>query len=460
MKAFLKNKLAGRKVLILGFGVEGQSTYRLLRGYFPELPIAIADRCDSLPNHGLCQHALTTTIAGPTYLDCLSDFDLIIKTPGLPLRDIPAIFNPSHFTSQTGLFLEAYRNQVVGITGTKGKTTTASLVHHIFKAAGLDTLLVGNMGRPPFEVIKQISPQTQVVFELSSHQLETATVSPKVALLLNIYQEHLDHYKSYLHYQLAKYNIARFQQPDDYFIYFGKDQRINTLIRETPLKSKLIAFGTDSPEKELVFIRNGVLYAHLNSRPEKICEMRDLKALAGDHNRLNLAAAAAACLIKEISPEVIGKAAMTFESLPHRLEKVGVYGGKIFYNDSIATIPEAVMMAVDTLRDVDCLILGGYDRGIDYHDFAAFLSQSTINHLVLTGKAGLRLYNILQADYQCAGRCSFFEKFDDAAIAAIVKTESGKICLLSPAASSYDQFKNFEHRGNRFREIIEDYFSQ
>ncbi|MDP2423125.1 MAG: UDP-N-acetylmuramoyl-L-alanine--D-glutamate ligase [Bacteroidales bacterium] len=456
MKAFLENKLSGKKVLILGVGIEGQSSYRMLREFFPTMPLAIADQRVELPNPGLWQHPLTSIRTGFAYLEGLADYDLVIKSPGISMETLHDCLQPRQLTSQTALFLEAYRSKVIGITGTKGKTTTSHLVHHVLKTAGMDALLVGNMGLPPFEVVGRIGDHTQVVFELSSHQLENLTVSPHIAVLLNIYQEHLDHYASYKHYQLAKFNIARHQQEGDWFIYAGEDARIATLVNEIPIKSNKVPYGFDLSANGLVFSKDQVLYTRKKGKPYMVCDQRPLTMLPGRHNQLNMMAAVAVCLLKGIKPEIIGKAAASFKALPHRLEKLGEIGGKIFYNDSIATIPEAAIVAVAALQGVDCMILGGHDRGIDYSEFVRFLGESNIPHFVFTGLAGLRIFEALLAGYSCWERCSFFDKFDDAVRAAIEKTAPGKICLLSPAASSYDQFKNFEHRGNRFREIVKE----
>ena len=149
----------------------------------------------------------------------IDNYDIAIKSPGIPSNSLPSILRQVVITSQTDIFLQCYGSQSIGITGTKGKSTTASLVYHILKNAGLNTLLVGNIGIPPFDCIAEIKPESIVVLELSSHQLEYISHAPHIAILLNIFQEHLDHYHSYLDYQLAKLNIGKYQKPSDYFIY-------------------------------------------------------------------------------------------------------------------------------------------------------------------------------------------------------------------------------------------------
>jgi UDP-N-acetylmuramoylalanine--D-glutamate ligase len=460
MKEFLNSRIKGKRVLILGMGAEGRSTYRLLRKLFPEQVFTLADRRKELVNEIELNHSATKFQLGTGYLNKLDSFDLIIKSPGISLAQLPVAVLHEKLTSQTALFLEMFRDRTIGITGTKGKSTTASLIHHLFTAADKDALLIGNIGVPPFDVLDWIKDETLIVFEMSSHQLEGVLVSPHIAVVLNIYQEHLDHYANYRAYQLAKYNIARWQKPGDFFIYHYNDVEIPALIHEMIPASKLLPFALNEAPDVQTFILAGEVFTKTDSRLENICNLNGLNFLHGKHNLLNLLAALSACRAVGVEGKHFCSALETFKGLPHRMEFVGEFGGAWFYNDSIATIPEAVIYALETIGDVGTLILGGYDRGVDYTALIAWLGTAPPMKLYFTGNAGTRLKNELESGFPGRHACTWFDDFDEMISVAITATSKGQSCLLSPAAASYDKFMNFEHRGNRFREIIRTHFSR
>jgi UDP-N-acetylmuramoyl-L-alanine---L-glutamate ligase len=459
MKKFLNSKIQGKRVIILGLGAEGKSTYKLLRKLFPEQIFTLADRRDDLANDIELKHSATKFQLGSAYLKNLYSFDLIIKSPGISLKQLPTDLQPEKLTSQTELFLEFYRNQTIGITGTKGKSTSASLTHHMLTAAGKDALLIGNIGVPPFDVLDQIHDDTLVVFELSSHQLEGLKVSPHIAVLLNIYQEHLDHYSSYRAYQMAKYNIARWQNPGDFFIYHHNDFEIAALLGEMPPASMKLPFALAEKADVRFFVSQGVVFSKTSRMQVKICDLKGLKFIAGNHNLLNLLAALSACFAAGVESNELCGSLASFKGLPHRMEFIGELNGIRFYNDSIATIPEAVIYALETIGDVDTLLLGGYDRGIDYSGLTAYLGKTSAKNIFLTGNAGKRLKSELESGFPDQHNYQWFEDFDKMVLQAIASTSQGRSCLLSPAAASYDRFMNFEHRGNRFREIIRNRFA-
>lgn len=452
----LEDCILGKKVLILGFGREGKALFAFLRKNYPNQEIWIADKNVEIktvqaidPDFG------NQLISGDSYLESLRDFDLVVKTPGIPLTMIEGKMDLAKLTSQTNLFLKLFRNQVVGITGTKGKSTTSSLVYHILKQFTVDVVLVGNIGVPPFEVIEQLKPSTIIVFELSSHQLEIVDVSPRISILLNIYQEHLDHYNySFIHYQLAKYKIAQFQGPNDFFIYNNENEQITDLMRLMPLESTTLGFGYDCHKDSSAWLEldRAIIRPQNTAIPLTINRKNGIK-LIGDHNLLNTMAAILAVKTFGIPDELILDAVSSFRGLDHRIEYVGCYNQRHFYNDSISTIPEASVQAVKALGRVEVLILGGKDRGIDYTPIVQYLIQNPLEGLVFTGDAGQRMKELLiEAGYN--GLMEFFNEFDAMVEYAKSITPVDGICLLSPAASSYDKFNNFEERGNRFKMLV------
>ncbi len=206
--------LRDRTVLLVGFGREGQSSYRYIRKYFPEKPIAVADK-----NAVSVDDPFVTCICGENYLDCIGDFDVVLKSPGISFKNVDA---PTHteITCQVDLFLRFADCRKVGVTGSKGKTTTSTLTYQMLKAAGKDCRLIGNIGVPVFDSLADLTPDTVAVIEMSSHQLEFTHASPEVAVLTNLYEEHLEHYKGgFAGYTAAKSHIALYQRPQDVFIY-------------------------------------------------------------------------------------------------------------------------------------------------------------------------------------------------------------------------------------------------
>lgn len=429
----ITEELKGKKILILGFGREGRSTLRFIRRHLPEAPVYVADA-----NAGLEEELRQLLpeghfILGPDYLQSVPRFDLVMQSPGICLKDHLSLFERVQLTSQTELFLKAYRDQCIAVTGTKGKSTTSSLISHLLKETGHEVLFGGNIGLPLFELIPQITPRTQIVLELSCHQLEFVRVSPHIAVLLNLFEEHLDHYRDYEAYQQAKYNIARYQQPDDYFISPLADARVARLRQLCPTASHPLLFQAENLPDEL---------------------KSEAFPLKGEHNRLNAYAALLAVQAADpgLETERWYPALQTFQSLPHRLEYVGCVRDIRFYNDSISTIPQAAVAAVNAIGNVDTLILGGLDRGIDYTPLRELFQHSEVRNFLFTGAAGRRMMALAEGVEN--KHLAFFEKYEDIVREAFRLTEPGRVCLLSPAAPSYDAFRNFEERGDVFKKLV------
>ena len=429
----MTEELAGKRVLVLGYGREGRSSFRYLREHLPDADLSVADANTALDAELSPLLPPSKRLLGPDYMQAVPQFDVVMQSPGICLKDSMPLFEHVLLTSQTDLFLKAFRKQCVGVTGTKGKSTTASLVHHLLRESGRDTLFGGNIGLPLFEIASRVRPETVVVLELSCHQLEFVRYSPHIALLLNLYEEHLDHYRDFMAYQLAKYNITRFQEPDDLLVCSAGDGRISALLRRFPPRGEVLRFG-DAPLP-------GWMYS------------ADFP-LVGEHNRRNAEAALLAVrrLCAFGDDEAVRQAVSRFHGLPHRLEYVGCAGGIRFYNDSISTIPQAAVAAVAAIGGVGTLMLGGMDRGIDYSPLLPLFRQSAVCNFLFTGQAGRRMMSMIGP---VPGKTFlFFEKFEDMVDAAFRLTAPGSACLLAPAAPSYDAFKNFEERGDVFKKLV------
>ncbi|MDP1621952.1 MAG: UDP-N-acetylmuramoyl-L-alanine--D-glutamate ligase [Bacteroidales bacterium] len=460
-----------KSIVLLGFGREGQSTYSLLRKVFPEKPLTIADLSETVrENPMILEDKYVQFITGTDYLRKLNDFDVIFRSPGIPVWQLIShageFFNSpgdllakclipkAKITSQTELFLEFYSKQVIGITGTKGKSTTASLIHHIFKTAGKDVLLAGNIGNPVFHFIDIIDQDTVIVIELSSHQLEFLKLAPRFAVLLNVYQEHLDAYENYEAYQLAKSNITKYQHPGDFIIYNDDDPLVKMLIEPYLANRTGYPFSMQLQPRPGGFVQDGVVCFSTDDLVVPVWKIHQDRFLRGEHNLKNILAAVNVAMLYGIDTEVIRDGIGTFKGLAHRLEYVGEFGKIHFYNDSIATIPEACMEAIKAIPNVDTLIAGGFDRGIDYSLLADFLSRSAVRNFILVGEAGKRIMEHLALVDQAGKKLFCINRFDEFKEIAFGETKAGCTCLLSPAAASYDEFRNFEERGKRFRELV------
>jgi UDP-N-acetylmuramoyl-L-alanine---L-glutamate ligase len=471
---FIRQRFADKSIVLLGFGREGQSSYAVLRKIFPDKQLTIADLNDGVNENPLLKHDdHLHFITGPDYLMKLPGYDVIFRSPGIPVWKIireaappvnSAEYHNNHspalsilrekITSQTELFLEYYSKQVIGITGTKGKSTTSSLIHHIFKTAGRDVLLAGNIGNPVFHFIDLITPGTTIVFEMSSHQLEFLKLAPHIAVLLNLFQEHLDAYETYEAYQLAKLNITKYQQPDDFIIFNADDPQVGKLVAPYLENRHSCPFSVIEKPHPGGFIRDGFVCFAGENMVTPVWKIHQDRFLRGEHNLKNIMAAVNVAMICGIETDMIQDGVATFKGLEHRLEYVGEFDHIHFYNDSIATIPEACMEAVKAIPNVDTLIAGGFDRGIDYSGLAEFLSRASVRNLILLGAAGKRIKEHLVLIDHSGKKIFYINRFDDFKAIAFRETRAGHACLLSPAAASYDEFKNFEERGKRFRELV------
>ncbi|MGM0565507.1 MAG: UDP-N-acetylmuramoyl-L-alanine--D-glutamate ligase [Bacteroidota bacterium] len=434
-----------KSILILGFGLEGQSTLRFLRKHFPDKEIFIADRDDSLPEQH--QHLEQVSwITGEKYLDNATDFDVIIKSPGVAFKEA----KDSLITSQTDIFLQQFRKQVIGVTGTKGKSTTASLIHRIIQKQYPDSLLIGNIGTPPLDKYSEISSRAPIVHEISAHQLQHIHVAPHIAVFMNLFEEHLDHFGSKEQYFEAKRNILQRQNNDDRAVLNAEETLNGNLDACGNYPAHVYRFALNKGQDIHAWIENQeIIYS--GEGETRHFALHDFK-LPGKHNQLNAMAAVIVAKQLGIRDDLIADALSTFNGLPHRLERIAVKDGVAFYNDAISTVPETTLQALKTLPDTHTLILGGFDRGIDYSSLLKFLENADIKQLIFTGPAGKRMQKHYSGNQQTVS----LDDMQDIVNHAHQNTPAGKICLLSPAAASYDRYKNFEERGNAFRKAIEN----
>ena len=477
-----------KDILILGFGSEGQSSLKMLRKEFPRKIIGIADKAEfsNLPTEVkeiLKDDNLTKHHFGDAYLEALDKYDVIVKTPGIPPCS-PEIRRAKELgkiiTSQTKIFFEnVEQNQIIGITGTKGKSTTTTLIYNMLKNADIDAILVGNIGVPPLEALgtvsagnssdEAISPETQTelpqpnglamtkspffVFEMSSYQLDELRFSPHISIFLNAYEDHLDYHGSFENYISAKKNIFLHQDSNDYLIINNLftdilPERISSRVYTFSLNENLTNFGC--------FVKNNALIYKIGGEEEAITTT-DHVALKGEFNLQNAMAAIIASKILGVNNETIAKSLEEFIALPHRIEGIGTYHGITFYDDSISTIPQATIAALQTLgENVETLIMGGHNRGIDFSILGPEFTKRNIKNLILFPDSGKNIWDTISRTNPSI-KGFFVENMTDAIDIAFKNTDPGKFCLLSPASPSFGIFKNYQDRGNSFREEIEKY---
>jgi len=446
------DELERASILILGFGREGQATYEFIRRRWPEKAVTIADarpleQMTPCAQGAVASDRFATLRFGDGYMEALSECEVIVKTPGIPGGAVRRELeqrgnNKAIVTSHSAVFLANFpRQRIIGITGTKGKSTTTSLIFEILRKAGLDARLAGNIGAPPLPMLRDCTEQSFFVHEFSSHQLVEARHSPHIAVLLNIAPEHLDYYSDFEEYRSAKENITRFQTSDDFLVYNADYAEPRGIAART--KARLVPFSMSDAA----------------AVQEARSMMKSAAApLLGDFNVQNVLAAIAASRLLNVPAEAIRRGIQEFRPLPHRLEFVGVFRGIRFYDDSIATTPEAALAAVDAIGpDVTTLILGGHERNLDFTELGRRLALQPIETLILFPPTGERIWQAVrvhQTGESPATAAFFVDTMEQAVRIAYERTAPGKTCLLSPASASFGIFKDYADRGDSFKQWV------
>jgi len=436
---YIRVYTVGKKVCILGFGREGKSTYGILKKYCDPEAIAIADlnpidrTLNDIPEN-------ISIITGENYQSCLDDFDMVFKSPGIVLEKSPQELK-CDVTSETQVFFTVFREQIIGITGTKGKSTVTSLIYHILRESGADCRIAGNIGIPVFDIAEEMSERTVVVCELSCHQLEYMTVSPEKAVFLNLYEEHLDHYGSMEKYYAAKKNIYLHQEKNDCLL-------INSEIAPEGGKQRIYTVSSEDSDAD-IYVHDGKIYNCGETYDIPVDKIK----LLGVHNHYNIAIAYAVSSLY-VEKADIEKALCSFTPLAHRLEYVDTVGGVRYYDDSISTACATAIEAVKSVPNAGTILIGGMDRGIDYSELVTFLNSSDVN-VVCMETSGKRIFDMISGmDFSMPERVHYAPHLEDAVKLASEITPVGKSCILSPAAASYGIFKNFEERGDAFKKLV------
>ncbi len=460
-----KDQLKGKKIAVFGLAVEGEASARFLLKYGAVVTVfdqKIAQDIDQQLIQELKQ-AGAAFIFGPDAFSHWQGMDVIIRTPGIR-RSLPEILAAEKagvvITSQTQLFFDFCVAKIIGVTGTKGKGTTSTLIYRMLKAAGQDTYLGGNIGKPPFTFLDQLSPDSKVVLELSSFQLEDLTKSPHIAVMLMVTSEHLgtstngagNYHDSLEDYISAKRNIVRFQTEQDITI-LNRDYSA-TADSQAFTQGRVYFVSQNTIEQsDGCFVRERAIWLRLKGREEKIIDTNKV-LLPGKHNLENICAASLAASLSGVSTDVIRETLSTFQGLEHRLELAGEVNGVKYYDDSFSTTPETAVAAIQAFTAPKVLILGGSHKASDFTELAHTIEDAkNIRCIIGIGDEWSRIKEAL-ANFPNAKHIPVIEGLKD--MPSIVKVakgaaQSGDVVLLSPACASFGLFPNYKVRGDQFK---------
>ncbi len=451
------SEIRGNTVAILGFGREGRSALAYLQRQHPSIAVGIFDKAEIAADSIETSNTEISFHCGANYLNDLASYDTIIRSPGIPLA-LPELRAAAaanrHITSATNIFFNEAPGTTIAVTGTKGKSTTASLIADLLSAVRTEVQLVGNIGNPALDYLETATPETIFVVECSSYQLEDLRYAPDFSVLLNVVDEHLDYHGSFEKYLSAKTNLVRQQSSSQKIIYNPLWEHSRRMANESAATK--ITFGTHQGADCRTHF-DGKYIALKNRESGDWMELcpADALSLRGPGNLENVLAAITVASEFPVSKDTITERVTKFVGLPHRLEFVGRYSDIEFYNDSLSTIPQATINALLGLGDkVKTLIVGGHNRGLDYTVLGEKLAQSSVEHLILFPTTGELIWQACK-------------KFDGDLVAHQVTTmreaveicyrvtKPGTICLLSPGSSSLNLFRDYRDRGEQFCQLIE-----
>jgi UDP-N-acetylmuramoylalanine--D-glutamate ligase len=422
------------KIAIAGFGLEGESSYRYW-SRDPKNQITIVD--EKQPSRTLPQGV--ETIIGSDAFDRLADFDIVVRSPSLAPQKIKT---NGKIWSTTNEFFDKCPAMIIGVTGSKGKSTTVSLITSILRAAGKKVWLVGNIGQAVLDILDQIDPNDIVVYEMSSFQLWDIKKSPHIAVVLFIEQEHLNVHADMAEYVNAKANITRFQTKADVLVY-NLANPYAAGIAEGSMAQRI-----GYPDQQAAHIKDDCFYYG----EQKICSIEALQIL-GPHHQLNACAAIDAAWNLTQNTDAIERGLRDFKGLPYRLQFVREVRDVRYYDDSIATTPSSAIAALRTFNTSKVIILGGSSKGSDFNDLAKELTEHEVNAILIGDEAS----KIAEA-CQKAGFADF-EIIDHPVMSEVVKraqtlAKPGGVVLLSPASASFGLFKDYTDRGRQFDDAV------
>jgi len=446
-------ELENKKIGILGLGEENIALVR----YFLKMGIKNITICDQkgreeFSNIGDIENNISNWQLGAGYLSNLEEFDIVFRTPGLPYLN-PEIQKAKNrgveISSEIKYFFDQCPSPIIGVTGTKGKGTTSTLISEILKKAGKKVYLAGNIGNAPIEFLDNLTAEEVVVLELSSFQLQDLNQSPHIAVVLNVTSDHMDVHQSHEEYIEAKTNIVRHQRSCD-FACINMDY-LTSFEFASMTSGQVYYFSRQKSVDQGAWVKNDVIYLREDDKDIEIVKIPDLQ-LRGKHNLENICAAIIAARLAGAEIESISEAIKAFKGLEHRLEMVGEIEGVKFYNDSFSTNPDTAIAAIKSFQEPIILIAGGSEKNADYKELGEAISKSTVRTAVLIGATGPRIKSeIRNSNIEIISSC---QNIEEVIKTAKEKAKPGDVVLLSPASASFDWFKNYKDRGKQFKEKV------
>lgn len=457
-------RFAGKTVAIVGFSVEGKDTIDFFLHEDCKIVCCDRRRKEELAERIALYETKGTKVTffcGPSYLDGLQNADVIVRTPGMNPRTpelVEAQRRGVELTSATKLFFELCPASIIGVTGTKGKGTTSTLVYEVLRASGKTVYLGGNVGIPLLSLVPSMQKTDWVVYELSSFQLEDMTQSPHVAVVLRITQDHLanfDQNASNFHetrdaYVAAKSQIVRHQKAEDIVVLNAGDHTSKSFSQLTPARKYYFDRFSDNAD---CFVRDHSVYLREGGIEKEVARADSVK-LRGDHNLENIAAATLVCRSIGISLDVIKETARTFDGLEHRLEFVRTLHGVSYYDDSFSTIPETTIAAIEAFTEPKVLILGGSEKKSDFSQMGRKISETNVIGVVVVGDMTDRITEALGKAKFRGTIVTGCTNMRDMVKKAQKMAPVGSVVILSPACASFGLFTNYKDRGKQFKHEV------
>lgn len=445
-----------KKVLVFGSGISGVAASRLLlkEGAY----VTLYDGNASLDADAIRKRVTgeepegrLTVLLGELEEAVRKTFSLVVMSPGVP-TDLPVVVQMREdgipIWGEVELAYACSKGTVLAITGTNGKTTTTTLLGEILKSYCKETYVVGNIGNPYTEIAREMTESAVAVAEMSSFQLETIhEFRPKVSAVLNITPDHLNRHHTMEGYIAAKKNIFQNQTEDDICVLNYEDETTREFAKET--RARVIYFSSLRKLEGGIYLEDGNIIYHVGE-PVKICHVDELQIL-GRHNHENVMAAVAMAAAYGVPHDVIRKAVLAFRGVEHRIEFVAEKNGVAFYNDSKGTNPDAAIKGIQAMKRPTLLIGGGYDKDSSYEEWIEAF-DGKVKKLVLIGATREKIE-------ETARRLGFTDTiladgFEEAFDICVEYAEEGDAVLLSPACASWGMFKNYEERGDKFKELV------
>jgi len=453
-------ELKDKRVLVVGLGKSGVASALFLKAQGARVTVSDTKTGDELHNEipVLLDHGITVETGGHGERTFRGQ-DLIVVSPGVPVDAPPLLQARSaggEVIGEVELAAQFLPGPIVAITGSNGKTTTTTLTGEILTAGGFPALVGGNIGTPAISLVERAKPESVIVLEVSSFQLETIrTFRPKVAVVLNITPDHLDRHRTFEAYTDAKARILENQQGDDFAVLNADDPTCVAMASRT--RAQVFWFSRQKEVRQGAWVRDGNIVFRDGERQREIMQVSEIP-LKGAHNLEDALAAICAGALMGCEPEKIRQAVREFKAVEHRLEFVATIHGVEYYNDSKATNVDATIKALESFPANIHLILGGKDKGSDYSVLNDLLRQR-VKRVYTIGAAAAKIESQIVTSksgdsHRGHPEVVHAETLENALRKANAVAQPGDVVLLAPACASFDQFKNYEHRGQVFKEIV------